>query len=361
MPSPRHKLLYLFHWPIFFLLIGLLGIGLLNLYSTSLPHFSIQLRWALIGLGILLLCLTFHYREIRHLAPWFYGISVLLLALIPFWGVEVGGQKNWLALGPMRFQPSELAKLALILMLARYYAGLPPGEAGKLRSMVKPVLLTALPLALIFWEGDMGSAVFFILILVSFFFLTGVKKRFWAAGLVLLALGGMMGYKFFLKDYQKARIQTFMNPEADARGRGYHLMQSKIAVGSGQWIGKGFGKGTIHQMHFLPEHHTDFVFPVFAEEWGFLGSTVVLLLFTGFFLLMAQAAGKVSDPFGAFVIAGVTAWLFWQWVFNLGGVLGLLPLAGVTLPFWSYGGSSLVTNLLAIGLALNVYMRRYVF
>jgi rod shape determining protein RodA len=361
MSSPRNKLIYLFPWPIFLVLLGLLGIGLLNLYSTSQPHFAAQLRWVLIGLVILLLCLTFHYREIRNIAPWFYGVSVLLLALVPIWGVAVGGQKNWLALGPLRLQPSEFAKLAVILMLARYYAGLPLGDSAQLRSVWRPGFIVGLPLALIFFEGDLGSAIFFILILVSFFFLTGLKKRFWVVGLLLMALGGVLGYQFFLKDYQKARISTFMHPEADARGKGYHLVQSKIAVGSGQLFGKGFGKGTIHQMHFLPEHHTDFVFPVFAEERGFLGSAVAILLFAGFFLLLAQAAGKVSDPFGSLLISGVSLWLFWQWVFNLGGVLGLLPLAGVTLPFWSYGGSSLVTNLLAMGLALNVYMRRYVF
>jgi rod shape determining protein RodA len=246
-------------------------------------------------------------------------------------------------------------------MLARYYADLPPGEASKLRSIIRPLLFVAIPFSLILLEGDLGSAIFFILILTSFFFLTGLKKRFWVAGLLILGLGAVLGYQFILKDYQKARIQSFLHPEADARGRGYHLVQSKIAVGSGQWWGKGFGKGTLHQMHFLPEHHTDFVFPVFAEEWGFLGSAVAILLFAGFFLLMAQASAKVSDPFGSLLILGVTLWLFWQWLFNLGGVLGLLPLAGVTLPFWSYGGSSLVTNLLAVGLALNVYMRRYVF
>jgi rod shape determining protein RodA len=361
MPSPKHKLIYLFPWPIFLLLLGLLGIGLLNLYSTSTPHFAIQLRWALIGLGILLLCLTFHYREIRHLAPWLYGISLVLLALVPLWGMEVGGQKNWLALGPIRFQPSEFAKLSVILMLARYYAGLPPGDGAQLRSILRPLIIVALPLALILSEGDLGSAVFFVLILISYFFVTGLKKRFWALGMLLLVLGGLLGHHFFLKDYQKARIETFLHPEADARGKGYHLMQSKLAVGSGALTGKGFRQGTIHQMHFLPEHHTDFVFPVFAEEWGFVGSSLAILLFAGFFLLMAQAAGKVNDPFGSLLMAGVTLWLFWQWAFNLGGVLGLLPLAGVTLPFWSYGGSALLTNLLALGLALNVYMRRYVF
>ena len=361
MPSPKNKLIYLFHWPIFIFLLALLALGLANLFSTSPPHFSIQLRWTLIGLGVLLLCLTFHYREVRRFTPWLYGISLLLLALVPLWGTAMGGQKNWLALGPVRFQPSEFAKLTVILMLARYYAELPPGDATHLKSIWRPLLIVSVPLALIFLEHDLGSAIFFILILVSFFFLTGLKKRYGAIGLILLVLGGVVGYQFFLKDYQKARIQTFLHPEADARGKGYHLMQSKIAVGSGEWRGKGFRQGTIHQMHFLPEQHTDFVFPVFAEEWGFLGSGIAVLLFAGFFILMIHASSKVSDSFGSLVMIGVTLWLFWQWAFNLGGVLGLLPLAGVTLPFWSYGGSSMVTNLLAVGLALNIYMRRYVF
>lgn len=336
-------------------------LGLTNLYSTSGSHFYTQLRWALIGLGAMMLVLTVHYREIRALAPWFYWISVGLLALVPLFGVEVGGQKNWLALGPLRFQPSEFAKLSVVLMLARYYSRLPEGEARFLKSIWVAGGIVLLPLGFILLERDLGSAVFFVLIYFSTLFLTGLKKRYLALGLVILGLSGVLGYKFFLKDYQRARIQTTLHPEADPRGKGYHLIQSKIAVGSGGLNGKGFLRGRLHQWHFLPEQHTDFVFPVFAEEWGFLGSALALVLFAGFFLSLMHGAGKVSDPFGAYLITGVAVWLFWQWFFNLGGVLGLVPLAGVTLPFWSYGGTALLSNMLAVGLALNVYMRRYVF
>ncbi|MDX1386929.1 MAG: rod shape-determining protein RodA [bacterium] len=368
MPSPKQKLIYLFNWPLVITLLFLLLVGLVNLYSATAsgpgdlsPFFRSQLIWTGLGLLILMTALSFHYRRLLDWAGIFYGICIFLLLAVLFFGTTVGGQKNWLVLGPIRLQPSELTKLGVILMLARYYSKLPEGESRHLRSIWKPLGILGLPLLLILVERDLGSAIFFVLIGFSFFFFTGLQKRFLATGLILMTLAGLTGYQFFLKDYQRARIQTFLHPEQDAQGRGYHLMQSKIAVGSGQGLGKGYLKGNLNKLKFLPERHTDFVFPVLAEEWGFLGSLIFLSAFSLFLFLLLQTAGKVGDPFGALIIVGITAWLFWQWVFNMGGVLGLVPLAGVTMPFLSYGGSALLTNLLALGLVLNVSMRRYVF
>lgn len=368
MSQTTRKLFFYFNWPLFLSILVLLCIGLLNLYSATAsrtgevsPYFYSQVQWALIGLGVFCFSFCFHYRHLNTFALPFYGLCLLLLIAVFFLGSAAGGQQNWLVLGPLRIQPSELSKLAVVLLLAHYYAKHPEQDWSSLKSQWVPTLIWGVPLALILLEKDLGAAIFFVLIGVSFFFLTGLKKRYLLGGLVLMAMLGALGYQFFLKDYQRARIHTFLSPEKDPRGKGYHLLQSKIAVGSGRLSGKGYLAGDLNKLKFLPERHTDFVFPVLAEEWGFLGSVFTLVSFGAFFILLFQAAGKVQDPFGSLLTAGVACWLFWQWGLNLAGVLGLAPLAGVTLPFLSYGGSALLTNLLALGLVMNVYMRRYVF
>jgi rod shape determining protein RodA len=368
MASHPRKFIYLFHWPLLINILILMAMGLVNLYSASAsaggevsPFFKSQLQWSLIGLVVMLFMLTFHYRLLLSLALPIYLSSLVLLVLVILMGKVSGGQKNWLILGPIRMQPSEFAKLAVILMLSRYYHKNSPRGRYGLKGLLLPMLIVGLPMGLILVEKDVGSALFFVLIGLTYFFITGLKYSFLVGGLILLLIGGAVGYRYFLSDYQRGRIQTFLNPEKDPRGKGYHLIQSKIAVGSGRILGKGYLQGHLNKFKFLPERHTDFVFPVLAEEWGFLGSMGMLLCFASLFLLMLQAAGKAKDHFGGFLIAGMTALLFWQMAINLGGVLGLLPLAGVTLPFFSYGGSALLTDLLGFGIVLNVYMRRYVF
>lgn len=368
MSKKSHKLIYHFNWPVLSALLLLLGLGLLNLSSATFGLgeegsliFRSQIFWTFLGLGAFSLALWMPRHWIESGVLGFYGCTLLLLIAVLILGKSGGGQKNWLALGSLRIQPSELAKLSVILLLAHYYSQLPPGKAKSLKSVFWPLAIIGAPLILVLVERDLGSAIFFVLIGLSFVFLTGLKMRWMVLALVLLLGIGSVGYQFFLKDYQKARIQNFLHPEQDPRGTGYHLFQSKIAVGSGQVIGKGFRQGKLHQQKYLPERHTDFVFPVWAEEWGFIGSLFVLSIFTFFFLMFFHSAGKIQDNFSALAMMGIGLWLFWQWALNLSGVLGLAPLAGVTLPFFSYGGSSLVTNLFAVGLALNLHMRRYVF
>lgn len=368
MSSKPRKLFYLFPWHLLALMLVILASGLLNLYSASAAasgetshFFRSQLIWAGVGLALLLGMLTFHYRLLMEAAVPIYVVSIVLLVLVIFFGKVSGGQKNWLALGPVRFQPSEFAKLAVILVLAKYFQGLPPGGRRGLRAFLPAIGLVLLPMGLILVERDLGSALFFALIGGTFLFIAGLPARFIAIALILASCAGVVGYRYFLSDYQRARIQTFMNPEKDPRGKGYHLLQSKIAVGSGQVVGKGFLKGDLNKFKFLPERHTDFVFPVLAEEWGFLGGTAALGSLLFLLLLMLHAAGKLQDRFGGFLVVGVAALLFWQVAINLGGVLGLMPLAGVTLPFFSYGGSALLSTMLGMGAAFNVLMRRYMF
>lgn len=368
MSSKPRKLFYLFPWHLLALLLLILAAGLLNLYSASAApsgeashFFRSQLVWAGVGLALLLAMLTFHYRLLMDAAVPIYVVSLVLLVLVILFGKASGGQKNWLALGPLRVQPSEFAKLAVILVLAKYFTRLPTGGRRALRDFLPAIGLVLLPMGLILVEKDLGSALFFALIGGTFLFIAGLPARYLVVALVLVSVAGAAGYRYFLSDYQRARIQTFLHPEKDPRGKGYHLLQSKIAVGSGQVLGKGFLKGDLNKFKFLPERHTDFVFPVLAEEWGFLGGAAVLGAFLFLLLSMLQAAGKLQDRFGGFLVVGVAALLFWQVAINLGGVLGLMPLAGVTLPFFSYGGSALLSTMLGMGAAFNALMRRYMF
>ncbi len=368
MSASARKLFYYFHWPLFAVVLFLMAAGLLNLYSASSTgagdashFFRSQMLFAFLGLGLMASMMTFHYRHLLAWAlPVYLGAMVLLAAVVVF-GKTMGGQKNWLVYGWFRLQPSELAKIAVILMLSRYFYRHAKPEGFSLKDLFVPLGILALPMALILAVKDVGSALFFALIGLSYFFLVGVRLRWLLVALLLGAGVAAFGYGYFLSDYQRARIETFMNPEIDPRGRGYHLIQSKIAVGSGRVLGKGFLQGDLNKLKFLPERHTDFVFPVLAEEWGFAGTTVVLFAFGILFLSLLQGAGKVKDGFGAYLILGVSAWLFWQMAINLGGVLGIIPLAGVTLPFFSYGGSAYLSSMLGLGMAMNVYMRRYMF
>jgi rod shape determining protein RodA len=227
--------------------------------------------------------------------------------------------------------------------------------------MFKPAMLMLIPFVLIVLQGDMGSSLFLILI---FFSVAMFAKIRWGT-LILLVVVGIIAagtiYQFGLKEYQRSRIFQFVHPETDIRGSGYHLMQSKIAVGSGKIFGKGYLKGNINKLRYLPERHTDFIFPVFAEEWGFLGSIVILCLFGALLLMGVEIASKARERFGIFLAIGIVAMLFWQVVINLGGVLGLMPLTGVTLPLMSYGGSSVIAVLIAIGLLQNISRRRFMF
>lgn len=345
----------------------LLAAGLANLYSASLngtgepsAFFRSQLLWTAIGLVLFGLMLTFHYRYLLAAAWPLYLLSLLLLVLVIFLGKVSGGQKNWLVLGPLRMQPSELAKLTAVLMLARSFQARGFESAFRFRDCRRPLAIVAAPMALILVEKDLGSALFFALLGATALFLAGLKLRWVALGLILALTVGAVGYRY-LSPHQRGRIQTFLHPERDPRGQGYHLLRSKIAVGSGQIWGKGYLKGDLNKFQFLPERHSDFVFPVLAEEWGLAGSAGVLGALLVFFLLLLQAAGKLQDRFGAWLILGVAALLFWQCAINLGGVLGLLPLAGVTLPFFSYGGSALLVSLTGMGMACNAIMRRYMF
>jgi rod shape determining protein RodA len=248
-----------------------------------------------------------------------------------FGGKVVYGSRRWLALGPISFQPSELVKIAIILVLASYFNRRPRVEARRLKDLIVPGILVMLPVVLIIKQPDLGSGILVALVALSMILFVGVHWRtLLGCALTMVMFSPVIWH--FLKDYQRLRVLTFLNPDKDPLGAGYHILQSMIAVGSGQFWGKGFLQGTQSQLYFLPEQHTDFVFSVFAEEWGFVGCAVLLLLFTGVVLWGLNVARDCKERFGHLLAVGVTALIFWQIFINLCMVTGFLPVVGIPCP-----------------------------
>ncbi len=359
------RLVQNFDWLLLILVAAIASLGLVNLYSAGFnrspgatPLYMKQLYWLAVGLILMLLTLTYDYRRLEKLSYPLYLISIIMLVAVMLAGRVAGGSRRWLPLGPFSFQPAELVKIAIVLVMAAYFSRRPRTEALRFKDLLAPGFLVLLPVALIVKQPDLGSGMLVALVAGSMLLFVGVNWR------TLLACGLTLGLSspliwFLLKDYQKQRIFTFLNPDKDPLGSGYHIIQSMIAVGSGQFWGKGFLKGTQSQLHFLPEQHTDFVFSVFAEEWGFMGSALLLLLFAGLTLWGLQVARDCKDRFGHLLALGVVALIFWQVFINLCMVTGFMPVVGIPLPLFSYGGSSLITTLLGVGFLLNIRMRRF--
>jgi rod shape determining protein RodA len=265
-----------------------------------------------------------------------------------------------LSLGPISFQPSELAKISILMMLAKFFTEKGGYGDYRLRDLWRPFVLIAIPCGLILKEPDLGTAL--VLAAVSFSVILFVKINWKSLViLILLALSVSPFVWFSLKPYQQKRILTFLRPETDPLGSGYHISQSKIAIGSGQFWGKGFLQGTQTRLHFLPEQHTDFAFSVLAEEWGFIGSCLVLVLYLLLILWGLAIAKNSKDNFGSILAVGIVAMIFWQVAINVGMVTGLLPVVGIPLLLFSYGGSSFITTMAAMGILMNISMRRFMF
>ncbi len=367
MPFDRRLLTYM-NWPLLGLTALLFALGIMNLYSASgfrleegltlNPYYHRQLIWGLVGLGGLLCFTLLDYRHFKLLAwPIFIG-SLLLLLAVPVWGVTIYGAKRWLSLGLFNLQPSEFAKIATLFLGAKLVSS----GSGRLDwgGLFLIMGLGLMPALLIIRQPDLGSGLNLLLLLGGIILYRGLTPRVMKTLAVVLPPLLPLGW-FVLKDYQKQRILTFLDPGSDPQGSGYHIIQSQIAIGSGELWGKGFLAGTQSQLRFLPEKHTDFALAVFGEEWGFIGCMALLTLFCLFLLSIFSTARDAKDRFGSFLAAGVFFYFFWQIVINMGMVLGLMPVVGIPLPFISYGGSTTVVNLCLVGLVLNVSMRRFVF
>jgi rod shape determining protein RodA len=368
MPGIDRRLIQNFEWPIFVMGLGVALIGIVNLISASpergafLPDTAWrQVVWMALGLGLLLATLLLDYRTLERIAIPFYGGVILLLVAVLFIGRIVNGSQRWIDLGPFNLQPSELAKLALIILFARLLARRSATSSIGLLDLIFPAALVAIPAALVVKQPDLGTALVLCVVSASFLAVTRVR----VGSLVLIVAGAVaavtVAWLFFLHDYQKERVFTFMNPERDPLGAAYHAIQSQIAVGSGGLFGKGFLHGSQSQLDFLPEEQTDFVFSVLGEEWGFVGTATVLLLYLGILIRGLMIAHSSKDLFGAYLAVGIVSLFFWAGAINVGMVIGVLPVVGVPLPMLSYGGSALLTCMIALGLLMNVSMRRYIF
>ncbi|MBI2335470.1 MAG: rod shape-determining protein RodA [Deltaproteobacteria bacterium] len=367
-PKDARKNFFNFHWPMLAIWLVLILIGLLNLYSATshqagavAGYFYSQLIWLGLGALVTFLLVWTDYRYFEAVAYPVYGVTLVLLVLVLIFGKSFSGQQNWLVVGGLRLQPAEFAKLGLIFVLAKFFKREAHAKFYSWREIKIPLLLMLLPFVLILGVGDIGNALFFLSIGGTYFAMVGVQRKILLLLIGMALIAGGVGYKFFLKNYQRARILTFLNPEQDPKGKGYHLLQSKIAVGSGKIFGKGYRKGHLNKLAYLPERHTDFVFSVLAEEWGFVGGLTLLSLYAMLLWMLLSASAHAKERFGALILLGVVSLFFWHIIINLGGVLGLLPLTGVPLPLLSYGGSSVLTFSIAMGLAFSIHMKRHVF
>ncbi len=344
-------------------------IGLVVVYSAThdiqSQHlsslFKSQAIWILLS-WILYLSLTlFNYNWFKKISYLLYFINVLALLLVALSGKSSYGVQRWIDLGVFYYQPSETIKIVLVMVLAYEFSSRNLYESLDLKSLIKPLFLIFIPFFMILSQPDLGTAMIFFLITGSLLLFVKVKKSILISSLFLLVMSLPLVWSYGLKTYQKNRVLTFLNPDKDPRGAGYNSIQSKIAVGSGAFWGKGFLGGTQSQLAFLPERHTDFIYSVLGEEFGFVGSVVTFMALIFLLIQLLQISFHSKDSFGALLVLGGGFYLFWHIFVNIGMVLGLLPVVGAPLPFLSYGGSSLMTTMFFLGLASSVSLRRYIF
>ena len=361
------RLIEHFDWGFIVLILLISTVGLVILYSaltagqdTGVVNilFKKQIIWMGSGFVIMMISLLIDFRELDKLNLFIYLLCIGLLISVILFGQLGGGSRRWLVLGFVRIQPSEVMKIALIISLASVYSASVSQTGLNFRKLIKPVILCIIPFVLIVNQPDLGTGLLLLLIAVSITMFVKVERKvFYTFFGICLSAVPLVWYA--LKDYQKSRILTFLNPDRDPLGAGYHIIQSKIAIGSGMLTGKGFLKGTQNALSFLPEQHTDFIVSVLAEEWGIVGCSILLILY--FFLLFwgLNIAYNCRDMFGSILAFGITAMIFWQIFINVGMVMGLMPVVGVPLPLVSYGGSSVVTNMVGFGILLNISMRKF--
>jgi rod shape determining protein RodA len=349
--------------------LGLAGIGMAMIYSATNrslalenedPGLYLKRQALFLGLGLIgmVVAAAIHYRLFRIWAPFLYLGSVLLLVLVqsPL-GTTVKGSQRWFQFGPFQLSPSLFTRLTLVLMLAAYLSGV-KGDLT-LRHVVRAVTLTLIPLGLVFIQPDIGTSIILAFTMVAMLVVAGAKVRH------LVILGAVAAVAIFgafqlniIKDYQLQRLISFVDPQADSLATGYNRQQAEIAIGSGGLVGTGFLKGSQTTLDFVPEQHTDFIFTVVGEEFGFAGAMVMLGLFALILWRILRIASTARDPFGTLICVGVAAFIAVQLLVNVGMTIGVMPITGIPLPFISYGGSALIADLVAIGIVQNVYLRR---
>lgn len=347
------------NWILVFLIIILSLIGFINLYSVGggslYPWVIPQLQKFSFGLvimvGIALIPISFWQASSYHI----YFIGLILLVMVEIIGVRFMGAQRWLDLGIVQIQPSEIMKVAMVIAVANYYSQIDPTKVSRPLYLIFPICLIMLPVGLVFIQPDLGTAILLLAGGGIILFVSGVSL-FYFIGVIFMFIGAVVSVLIsrgtswqLLQDYQYRRIDTFLNPDSDPLGSGYQIIQSKIAIGSGGLTGKGFLNGTQTQLNFFPEKHTDFIFPVLAEEFGLFWSLIILILFFGIVLVCLYEALKLQDRFSSLLIIGLAGTFFLYFTVNLAMVTGLFPVVGIPLPLISYGGSALLSLMISFG------------
>jgi rod shape determining protein RodA len=354
-----------FDWVLLAFVLMIAALGVMEIYSATLNtkfagvHVK-QVYWVLAGLAVLFVVSLINYHALLEKVHWLYLASVVSLVAVALFGRKYMGARRWIQLpGGQHFQPSEWVKVVLILALAKYFSDLPTKHAS-VSDIVKAGLIAGIPMLLVLKQPDLGTSLTYIPVVIMALILGGLRLKH--ASVMILAVGLAMPlvWHFGLKPYQRERLISFREPEADPQGSGYQVQQSLIAVGSGGIWGKGTAKGSQTQGLFLPVPHTDFIFAAFAEEHGFVGAFGVLLLYLLLLMRLVHNAQTAPDRAGAFVIMGVVAVLTFHVLVNIGMVVGYMPVTGIPLPLLSYGGSSVLFTFLALGIVMNIRMRRFV-
>ncbi len=337
--------------------------GLIIIFSTSYSstgtdflNFKKQLIFSGIGIVLMFAASFFDYRALKNWTGIFYIFACFILVAVLYSGSLVRGTSSWFNFGFFNFQPAEFVKIIVIIVLAKYLSQ-PADHSGDLKKIIVSGIYLSLPVLLIIFQPDFGSALVIIFVWLAMLFITGINKKYMALLLISGLLLSALSWSYVLKDYQKDRIVTFANPQSDPRGAGYNVIQSIIAVGSGEIWGKGLGRGSQSQLNFLPEKHTDFIFAVVAEEMGFIGVLLVLGLFGIIFYRFFYIIKESQDNFGKLLVLGAAFTLMFHITVNAGMNMGIMPVTGIPLPFVSYGGSSLVSMLIMLGIAQSVYIK----
>lgn len=350
-------------WVLIVVVLLLISVGLLSIYSISkernLNIFKRQLIYVVFGLFLMFIFASFDYRIFRDhniFLVGLYFLGILLLCLVLVIGKEIRGVSSWFRFGELGFEPIELVKLAIILVLAKYFS-LRHIEVSRIRNLIISGLYVFFPLVLLLLQPELGYILIISLVWLAIIIIAGIRLKHLII-LALIALIVLLGSWFYLlKDYQKERIVSFLNPSLDPLGRGYHIIQSIIAIGSGKFFGRGLGHGTQSQLNFLPEQHTDFIFATISEEWGFLGSAFILILFCALFFRLIKISLTSSNNFARLFSLGVATMFSIQAIINIAMNMGLLPIIGIPLPFLSYGGSNLIMNFITLGIIQSIVIR----
>jgi rod shape determining protein RodA len=356
------KLRFRFDWALTICALVVVTLGLANLWSAVHERqshlFTQQISWLALGTVVFLAVASFDYRTISRLSYVLYGAGMLLLVGVLIFGKMVGGGRRWFDMGPFHVQPSEMMQVLTIVALGKYLNDSPALEGRSFRHMAIPVAIASAPSLLIAAQPDFGTAFLILLIFITIMLTARLKLKTLAAIIGLATVAAFPIYQHLLRDYQRKRFEAFLNPNSQGA---YQTRQALNAIGSGRFTGKGFLHGTQIRLRHFPALWTDFPFAVWAEEWGFVGSLVVLIAYLALILWSIKIASEARDRFGATVCVGVAALLFWHVAINVGMVSGILPVVGVTLPLISYGGSSILTVMVALGLVMNVSVRRFAY